>query len=176
MSVELDDTVARNLQAAAGLVDMLGKNPKTRQGLFKLIKEVRPDVNIPEIDAVAATEAKITKVQESIEALTKKLTQDKEDDKLEKERARLTRDHGFTEEGIKELEAFMLKKNVPDHEVARLAMEASRPKPRPERPSFRLRSVFEESDKDDKEWLDNPDSKLDRVLDQAFAELQAGMV
>jgi len=175
MTVELEDNVVRNLTAAAQLVDMLGKNTETRQGFFKLIKKVRPDAPIPELDISKPFEDKVDALSKKFDDFTAGLKQKSQDGELEAARAALRTKHNYTDEGIKELEAFMLKTNTADHEVARVAMEAMRPKPKPERPSFSLRSVFDESDKDDSDWLSNPEAKLDKTLNEAFEAIANGM-
>jgi hypothetical protein len=174
--VELDDQVAKNLQAAATLVDTLQKDPRTRRGLLGLIKTVKPDASIPELDASKPLEDKIDALPKGFETFKNGLVEKDQNAQLEAERARLRTEHGFTDEGIKELEKFMLAKNVGDHEVARLALEASKPKPSPLRPQFSVRSVFSDDAKSDEEWMNNPDLKLDNELNKAFDAIQNGMM
>lgn len=173
--MEIDDAIARNLQAAAQLVDTLQKDPKTRRGFLGLIKTVKPDVSIPELDAAAPIEEAISKLTNEISSLKTSLSQKDADADLAGERKRLKKDHAYTDEGIKELEKFMIDHNVGEHEVARLAMEASRPKPSPLRPQFSTRLSFEDNDVDGAEWMNSPDHKLDKELDKAFEAIANGL-
>ena len=174
MTVELEDNVARNLKAAAQLVDMLQGNQETRKPFLSLIKQANPKFSIPELDAAKPVEDKIDQLQKSFEDFKVSLNQKDADQELQATRARLKADYGYTEEGIKELEKFMIDSNTADHLVAHDALTARRPKPNPMRPSFNTRVMIDEQDKDDGEWLNNPERKLEVELGKAFDAISAG--
>lgn len=120
------------------LLDKLGTNPKTRRQVLSLIKEINPDVQIPEIDATKPLEEKIA-------ALEKVITDDKtarakeEADKktaIEKERAeqffadghKYLRKNGFNDDGVKEFEKFMTEKGLMNYEDAMTLWDRDHPK------------------------------------------------
>src|SRR6185437_4091236 len=146
--VELDDQVARNLQAAAALVDTLTRNPATRRDLLGLIKKVKPDAYVAELDGQKPLEDKIAAVAKQVETLAGNLVQKDQEGQLGAARARLRDQFGYTDEGIKTLEKFMLDTNTADHFVAHDAMQARKPKPSPARPSFEVRGAIDLEDKD----------------------------
>lgn len=176
MTVELEDQVAKNLQAAATLVDTLQKDPRTRRGLLGLIKTVKPDASIPELDAAKPLEDKIDALAKGFETFKTSLDDKRQNAELEASRSSLRAKYGYTDEGLKEVEAFMIKNNVQDHEIAHAAIEYNKPKASPLRPQFSMKSVFSDDSKSDEEWMNNPDAKLDNELNKAFDAIQNGMM
>jgi|SRR6185312_6684312 len=173
--VELDDQVARNLQAAAALVDTLTKNPSTRRDLLGLIKKVKPDAYVAELDAQKPLEDKIAALEKRIDDQTTAAMTKDQNSQLESARSRLREQFGYTDEGLKTLEKFMLDTNTADHFVAHDAMQARKPKPSPLRPAFEVRGAIDLEDKDDEAWLQNPERKLDTELNKAFDAIANGM-
>lgn len=173
--VELDDQVAKNLQAAAALVDTLTRNPATRRDLLGLIKKAKPDAYVAELDSQKPLEDKITALTKTVEDLQGSLVQKDQNSQLETARAHLRNQFGYTDEGIKTLEKFMLDTNTADHLVAHDAMQSRKPKPAPQRPSFEIRGAVDLEDKDDEAWLSNPERKLDQELNKAFEAIANGM-
>lgn len=175
MTVELDDAVARNLAAAAELVTELNKNSATRGDFLRLVKKAKPNVSIPEIDAAAPIEARIGELTKTIDELKTGLLQKEQDQSLGAARRVLTETRGYTEDGIKELEKFMLETNTADHLVAADALEKRKPAAKPMRPQFEVRGFFDTDEQDDKAWVENPERALDKELNKAFEAIANGL-
>lgn len=176
MPMEFDDATAANLQAAAKLIQTIGAKPETRRELLGLIKRVQPDLPIPEIDAAKPVEDKIEALAKSVDELKAGLSAKDQNTQLERARDTLRTKHGYTDDGIKELEKFMLETNTADHMVAHDALQARQPPKTPIRPQFDTRRPFEFGDaEEDKLWSENPDRALDVALNKAFEAIQNGM-
>lgn len=94
-----------------------------------LFKEKNPTVAVPDYD--------IRKEMKDGFAAIEKRHQDeriaeqhkKEDEHWKQQRSKIQKDYGFTDDGIKDLEKFMLERNVGDYEVAATYHAARNPKP-----------------------------------------------
>ena len=175
MTIELDETTARNLQAAAQLVQDLQTNPATRRSFLGLFKQAKPTTSIPEIDAAKPLEDKIENLVKTVDELKVSLTQRDQDTSLSDARKELVTKYSYTPEGIKELEKFMLETNTADHMVAHDALQARKPKASPMRPAFEVKGFFDQDDQDDAAWVANPDRALDRELNKAFEAIANGL-
>lgn len=175
MTVQIDDAVAANLKAAATLVDQLQKNPQTRRGLLGLIKQANPNMYVAELDQTKPLEDKIAALEKRLTERDAENLSKSQNAELAAARAQLRKDFGYTDEGIKELEKFMLDTNTADHRVAHDALQARKPKESPLRSAFNVSRMIDETDKDDADWLANPEAKLDRELNKAFDAIATGM-
>jgi hypothetical protein len=120
-------------------LDRLGKNPKTRLPLLRMMKEDNPTLVIPEIDAAAPVVAELGKTREELAALTKKLSDKEEadakkqrdaevDGRIESGRAML-RKLGYNDDGVKGVEALMQQKGIFDYEAAEALFERTQQQP-----------------------------------------------
>ena len=123
------------------LLDQIGANPKTRTSLLRLMKTVKPDLPIPELDAAEP-------VLEAVNAINKRLddkekaeqdaaaTRDKEASEraaksdIDKGRAML-RKRGYQDEGIEKIESLMQERGNPDYEAAEALFAKSQHKDEP---------------------------------------------
>ena len=115
------------------------QNPTTRRKLLEVQKTLNPDTPVPEIDEsdplrqqIADLDGKLTKFQED---LAKSRSDEQEQARLAqltgqwKEGQTFARKHGYADEGLKKLEAFMEEKGIPSHEVAIPYFEKVNPPP-----------------------------------------------
>ena len=165
---------AANLLAAGKLVTALTARPDTRRELQLLVKKINPNAPIPELDAARPVEDKIDALAKTVEELRGGLAQKEQNNALESARNVLRTKHHYTEDGIKELEKFMIETNTADHLVAHDAMQARQPVKHTARPSFQPANLFADEADDEKMWNENPDRALDRELNRAFEAIATG--
>lgn len=133
------------------LADMLG-NPETASIAKRLIKKVRPNANIPELDAMDAVETSTKKIKDETDTELKGMRDDLKkfmDAQTDKERTRelqatvdaVATKYSFTDEGKQKLIARAKEKNHLDFEAHATAILAAEPKNSP----VRSTSFFPES-------------------------------
>lgn len=142
---EIDETRLGSLTAIAQIADSVLKNPKTRKKYLEAIKEARPDIPIPEIDAAQPVATEIASIREEFTKELKALREDRDNEKKDrllgsvrdqynKGKQELL-DLGYTPEGVADIEKFMEANNLTDFSLARKAYEFDNPRPAPARPS-----------------------------------------
>lgn len=120
--------LARGALPSKKLLDQLGNNPKTRTKALELIKELHPNLSVPEVDvpkhASAVVDAKFKELNDKLEALSKERDEDKGkknaksiDDLIDTGRKQLKKD-GYTQEGIENIEKLMQDRGLTDYEAA----------------------------------------------------------
>jgi hypothetical protein len=113
----------------ADLVEPVWNHPQTAEPARRLMKTVYPDLPIPDFDSknevrqMLAADRKERSDRE--EADRKK----KEKDEWDAERDRVQKEFGFTEDGMKKLEDFMIEKRIASYEAAAHYHAAKNPKP-----------------------------------------------
>jgi hypothetical protein len=142
---EIDETRLGSLNAIAQIADSLLKNPKTRKKYLEAVKEARPDLPIPEIDAAAPVHEEVNSIREEFTKELKALREERESEKKDRLLASIRSqydkgkqdlvDLGYTPEGIADLEKFMETNGLTDVALARKAYEFDNPRPAPARPS-----------------------------------------
>lgn len=142
---EIDETRLGSLNAIAQIADSVLKNPKTRKKYLEAIKEARPDIPIPEIDAAQPVQTEIADIKkffsDKFDALSKERDDEKKDRLLGTVRAQYDKgkqellDLGYTPEGVADVEKFMEANSLTDFSLARKAYEFDNPRPAPARPS-----------------------------------------
>lgn len=117
--MSLEDLSFEQRDEMALLVQELSRNPKTRKQLLKLTQEVRPELNIPELE-IDNTLQKVRETQEEkIAALENKLREKEALDNLRNRRDSLMKKGlAKSDEEVEEIEKVMLDKKIPDHETA----------------------------------------------------------
>lgn len=120
------------------LLDKLGANPKTRAQVLALMKEVNPNLVIPELDAakpvldkVAALEEKLAakeKAEAEKEAKAAEAAQKSEIEKTIKGGRKKLSEAGWTKEGIEGVEKLMQERGLADYEAAAALFEKENPK------------------------------------------------
>jgi hypothetical protein len=132
-------------QQAAELAEMmvtLGRNPKTRPQVAKLVREA--GINLPpdtfaDVDAVNAAEATKNldqriedKITGTFEARDRKTAADATMSALNRQRQDLIDDGGYTEEFVKDkLEPWMQERGITSYEDAAILYAAKHPDPTP---------------------------------------------
>src|SRR5579863_720341 len=81
---EIDETRLGSLQAVAQIADALLKNPKTRKKYLEAVKEARPDLPIPEIDAAQPVAAEVNAIREEFTKELKSLREEREKEKSDR--------------------------------------------------------------------------------------------
>ena len=117
--MSLEDMSFEQRDEMALLMQDLSRNPKTRKKLLALTQEVRPELNIPELD-IDETLSKVRETsEEKIAALEAKLREKETLDKLKDRRdALIKKGLAKSDEDVEEIEKVMLEKNIPNHETA----------------------------------------------------------
>jgi hypothetical protein len=153
IEVDQDQWVSlqRELAAAAPhrkFNDLVGSNPKTRQKFLQLIKEVNPNVPIPELDAAKPITEEVERVKQEFAEKQDKLNEQiaalkkAQEEKEEKEslkaressvnetisgnRKRL-REAGRTKEAIESIEKLMEDRGLVDYEAAEALFDRLNP-------------------------------------------------
>jgi hypothetical protein len=142
---EIDETRLGSLNAIAQIADSLLKNPKTRKKYLEAVKEARPDLPIPEIDAAQPVAAEVNAIREEFTKELKSLREEREKEKSDRMLSSVKEsyakgkqelaDLGYTPEGIADVEKFMETNGLTDFALARKAYEYDNPRPAPARPS-----------------------------------------
>lgn len=186
---------ARAGEAAApskALLDMMAANPKTRRRVLEMVKEIRPDLSIPELDAAKPVLDEVTQTRAELAALKKELADERaEKDKTVREgamtrtiaenRQRL-REQGYQEEGIAAIEKLMTDRGLTDYEAAAALLDRTQPKDEMILPNYdRSWSGFtpEDSDEDHKLLVANKNSWRkwqDKQIHKFFDEKRRGVL
>jgi|SRR5262245_2812405 len=129
---EIEEAEYQRLKAreqVADFVEPIYNNPKLSKQAKRLIKEQYPDMEIPDLDIEDRLEQRLdAEKKERLDAEQKR--DDEAREKHFKElRAKTQKDYGFTDEGMADLEKFMLEKNIGDYEVAASYRASKEPKP-----------------------------------------------
>lgn len=139
--IEIDESELANLQNIARFADAAMKDPKTRHKMLEIDKTLNPNKAIPELDAPTAVMAELTKVTESVAALSKKIDDDRSK-REEEERTRvlsrkvtdgqaMLAKAGYTKEGIDKIEALMLEEGIASYSAGLAFYEKLNPRPTP---------------------------------------------
>src|SRR6516162_9543506 len=102
----------------ASLADDLWNDPQLGREAKALVKKKHPDISIPDYDIEARVEQRLDedrKQREEAKAKEKEETDRKHFDNL---RSETQKKYGITEDGMKDLEKFMVERNIGDYEVA----------------------------------------------------------
>ena len=132
MPREISDEEYQFLQGrrqVADFVEPIYNHPQWGKEAKRLIKQVYPQVKIPDYDIEEQVNARFDAEKKQRDEATAAERQRAQDDHWRKERTRVQRDYGFTEEGMQELEAFMKEKFIGDYEVAASYRASKNPKP-----------------------------------------------
>jgi|SRR5580692_2437598 hypothetical protein len=108
----------QNKRMTADFVESIYNDPKFNKQAKALIKEKYPNLSIPDFDLEQKVEQRFSaedqkKQKEAAEAAAKA-----DRDAWNASRAKVQKQYGFTDEGMKDLETWMHEKAVADHEVA----------------------------------------------------------
>ena len=112
MSLEQRDELAL-------LMKQLSENPETRKEALRLTKKLRPDLPMPELEIEDYTEKAVSKANQRVEELERKLQEKEAHENLDKRRNSLM-EKGLidSKSDIEEIEKIMLEKGITNHESA----------------------------------------------------------
>lgn len=131
MPRELTDQEWAQVQAelqVARTARQLWNHPQLGAEAKALLKRAHPDVEIPDHDIRQEIKAEFAKRDQQQQAEREAERHTKEDEYWRGQREKVKKEYGFTDDGIKDLEKFMLEKNVGDYEVAATYHAAKNPK------------------------------------------------
>jgi hypothetical protein len=141
----------------ADFVETIYNDPELSHDAKALVKRKYPKMQIPDYDIEEKVNQRFAERDRS-EAEAREAQRREADDAYWKgQRANVQKEYGFTDEGMQDLEKFMLEKNVGDYEVAARYRAAKEPKPA--EPSYKdpyynfsAGDTFKEIAKDPEAW------------------------
>jgi len=129
---EIEETEYQHLKARAQVADFVEpiyNNPKLSKQAKRLIKEQYPDIEIADLDIEDRFERRLDEEKKAREDSEKKRDDDARAKEFNELRAKTKKDYGLTDEGMQDLEKFMLERNIGDYEVAAGYRHSKEPKP-----------------------------------------------
>jgi sortase (surface protein transpeptidase) len=149
--IELDESTAASQAAVVKLVDDLVKSPKHRQAFLAQIKDIRPDVSIPEIDVAAPIQAELEALktaQAEFFAEQRRLNSERDQRTVEtsfvsewNQQKNALLDAGYMSGAVEQIDQFAREQKIPNLEAAALLYEKRNP-PRLSSGSGRLNDLF----------------------------------
>ena len=155
----------------ADFVESIYQDPTLNKEAKALIKKKYPNLQIADYDLENKFEARLDaekKAREDAEAATKQAA---DDASWRKKRSEVQEQYGFTDEGMKELEDFMVKENVGSYEVAATYKATKDPKTseatyHDHRWNHTKQDGFKEIAQDPEGWAENEILKAIRADEQ----------
>lgn len=141
---EVDEAELASYQRAVTLLEQLNGNPKARTHLERAVKAQFPDIKTQEEQIEEYAAPHMAKVNETVEALNKRLA---DLDARERKQAEDAADYallssfqrlkaqGYTDDGISKIAGLMTERKIADPEAAAALFDRMNPKPPPETPS-----------------------------------------
>lgn len=169
---EVDDKTLAELQGAYKILDAVMRNPKTKDKAHAILKELNPNVSIPEHDIKTGFEDKLLKLQEKIDSFINKQSESKEDENFQKRWSEATSKYGITEDGQKKLHELMTERKIADPEAGALLFNQLNPPQQPVTTAgWESGTLFDPSPETDLgEWFANPEKKRTEEIRKIFAE------
>ena len=130
--VEIDELELRRLKAreqVADFVEPIYNNPKLSKQAKRLIKEQYPDLEIADLDIEDRLEKRLDDDKKEREEAARAAREEEQDKRYKEMRSKTQKDYGFTDEGMADLEKFMIERNIGDYEVAASYRASKEPKP-----------------------------------------------
>lgn len=131
MPKEISDDEYNFLQSKrqiADFVEGIYNDPQLTREAKALIKKKYPQVQIPDYDIENRVNQRIDHETKRFEDLERKRAADEQDKRFKELRAQTQKDYGITDEGMAELEKFMMEKHIGDYEVAASYKVSKEPK------------------------------------------------
>ncbi len=139
--IEIDENEYAELTRVAKVAQSIGAHPKAREMLQQAVALAVPDQAGPEIRIRQELTERIGGIEKTIGDFITSQKTEREEQRADEARRALenrwtesrgkARSAGYTEEGLTELESFMEKNGVADHELAIPAFERLHPPPEP---------------------------------------------
>ncbi len=136
-TIEIDENTLVAQGAILKLFDEMQKNPKTRGATLRAIKELRPDISIPELDAAAPLQAQLEEIKtaqreflDSIKAEKAAAAEAAATEKLisgwNAQKNSLL-EEGYFPDGVEKIEAFARENGIPNLAAAAALYEKRNP-------------------------------------------------
>lgn len=142
--LEIDEAEYRRLQKLQGFASQIVNNPEAAVLLEKAAKIVDPNIKTPRLDQQAAVSAPLSKIEESLAALNKRLDDEATVRQAEAAvaAARAKKEEGFNalrkagwnDAGITEIQKIMDERQIADPADAAIVLERRHPAPTPSMP------------------------------------------
>jgi hypothetical protein len=102
----------------AKLADDLWNDPQLGKEAKALVKKKHPNISIPDYDIEANVERRISEYQKQQEEAKAKEKEEADKKYWDSQRSETQKKYSITEDGMKDLEKFMVERNIGDYEVA----------------------------------------------------------
>jgi hypothetical protein len=112
----------------ANFAESIFNDPALSKDAKRLIKRKYPNLSIPDFDLEEKFEKERAADKKSRDDETRAAKQKQEEDGWKEQRAKTQKEYGFTDEGMKDLEKFMLENNVANYDVAATYKAAKSPR------------------------------------------------
>lgn len=132
MPRQVEDSEYQRLMSRAAVADFVESiydDPATGKDARRLIKRKYPNLQIPDLDIEDRLDAKLAARDKQRDDEERQRKRKDEEDGWAADRERVRKQYGFTDDGMKDLEKFMVDKNVGSYEVAAHYHAAKNPKP-----------------------------------------------
>lgn len=131
MPREISDEEFNFLQGrrqVADFVESIYNDPVLSKEAKALIKKKYPQAQIPDYDIEERFNQKLDEDRKARDEERKAAKQAEEEKRFNDTRSKVQQDYGFTDDAMKDLEKFMVEKNVGDYEVAASYQASKNPK------------------------------------------------
>ena len=115
---DAEDAYYRGKEQVANFASSIWDGPSLNEDAKRLAKRKYPALQIPDLDIMDKVNARFAKEDERREAEAKARREKEETESWQNNRKSIQGKYGITDEGMKDLEKFMIEKNVGDYEVA----------------------------------------------------------
>lgn len=154
---DAEDNFYKGRAQVADFAESLWNDPTVNKDLKRLVKKKHPHIQIPDLDIEDRVEARLAEDRRQRDEAEAARQRAAEDQQWAQERARTQKEFGFTDEGMADLEKFMIEKKIGDYGVAATYKVNKDPKPiEPQSDSFRWahekQPEFAEISKDPEGW------------------------
>lgn len=139
--VEIDEAELASLRNIREFTNTAFSNPKTREKMLRVQKDLNPEASVPEIDAADRVMGAVDKVMERVEAMSKRMDDREKNERETEATGRATRRlqegqellarNGYNAEGVKKIEDLMVERGISDYEAGLVLFEKKNPKPAP---------------------------------------------
>lgn len=112
----------------ADFVESIYNDPQLGREAKSLIKRKYPQVNIPDYDIEERMNQRFDEERKRYDEAERARLEEQQQKEFTATRSKVQKDYGFTNEGMAELEKFMVERNIGDYEVAASYRAAKEPK------------------------------------------------
>ena len=105
-------------KAVADYIEPIWNDPALGKEAKRLVKKKYPDARIPDLEIEDKVEERFAAEDKKRKEEADKATRERNEKQWKAQRAKVQKEYGFTDDAMKDLEAFMIERNVGDYEVA----------------------------------------------------------